>query len=493
MSRFFLYITFFLSTGLFAQIAPIIDSSEQKVARPFFVQYEVSKKDSWTFPSLKKPHVLQNNLEIVDINHDTLSEKIQLNLQLIAFDSGTYTIPSFLFKKGNQEIASLTKEIHVSRVKVNTLQKPIYDIKPIKEVSLTLNDYFNKYRWIFNGIFGALILLIAGFIIYYLIKNNPFSKKEKPVIPPGEEALLALSKLKEQEVWKQSIKTYYSELTDVLRHYFERQLNFDAPESTSDEILNDIKPLLEETEYNALRNLLYESDLVKFAKSSPNKAKHLEYMNNAVTLVQSLEEKLAEKEEEEKQQKEEITHVIEVKTSYFAFLGKNIKQLPKGDFALWWKIDAEDHFTGSVSQKVWDSFYEHQLIFYPYILGTLLHEKGLHAQKEAVFFPESEQQFVFENDTIGVFLISISKEKGFTILMNTQTVTKERRHDFLIEFISTILDFIKNEIPVPKQKEYKSKSYGSQAKNWYLFIKGMMIKSEKQGKEIKRIAGKKLE
>ncbi|APD06664.1 hypothetical protein UJ101_01138 [Flavobacteriaceae bacterium UJ101] len=485
-----LYIALFVSSWLTSQIEPTIHSDEQKVAEPFTITYEVSNNSSWTLPTLKKRDIIQKNLEIVNVKLDTLSEKIQLNLQLIAFDSGIYTIPSYRFKKGSQEIRSFEKDIHVSRVKVNTLQKPIYDIKPIKEISLTFNDYFNKYRWILIGILIALIIAILSFLIYWFIKSKPFAKKEEPEIPPGEEALSALSNLKEQQIWKEDAKVHYSKLTDVLRHYFERKLHFDAPESTSDEILSEIQPQLEEIEYKKLRNLLYEADLVKFAKSSPEESKHLLYLDDSVQLVQSLEEKIVEETEEEE---EEALAPIEIKKTYFEFLGNLQKEIPKGDFALWWKIDSEDHFTNSISQKVWDSFYQNELAFYPYILGVILYEKGLNNERKAVLFPESEQQFVLENETVGTFVISISKEKGFTILMNTQTTSNEQRNAFLIEFITNTREFITNEITPPKQKEYKSKSYGDQAKDWYLFIRGMVIKSEKKGKEINRIAGKKLE
>ncbi|MFV0237753.1 MAG: hypothetical protein ACK5HU_04365 [Flavobacteriales bacterium] len=486
MNRILFYIIFFSSSWLFSQIEPIIDSNEQKVAQPFTVIYEVPKESMWTFPDLKKKDVIQKNLEIVDLKRDTFSEKIQLNIQLIAFDSGVYKIPSYLFKKGKQEIRSLAKDLHISRVKVNTLQKPIYDIKPIKEVSLTTNDYFNKYRWILIGFLIALLFIIISFLIYFFIKNKPFSKKEKPQIPPGEEALLALSKLREGEVWKKDIKTYYSKLTDVLRHYFERKLHFDAPESTSDEILSELEPQLEKIEYEKLRNLLYEADLVKFAKSIPEESKHILYMNESLQLVHLLEEKIVEKIEEEA-----ILAPIKIKKNYFDFLGDHQKELPKGDFALWWKIDSDDYFTNSSSQKIWDSLYQDELAFSPYILGSILYEKGLNKEKKTVLFPESEQDFAFKNEMLNEYIISISKEKGLTILMNTQTVSKEQRHEFLIEFLSQVQALIKNEITPLEQKEYKNKLYGSQAKDWYLFIKGMVVKSEKQGKEINRIAGKK--
>lgn len=488
MNRIFLYIAFLFSTGVWAQIEPVLDSKEQKVAEPFAITYEISTKENWKLPLLKKGDVIQQNLEIVSIKKDTLPEKVVLNLQLIAFDSGTYTIPSYTFTKGNQEVQSFATDIHVSRVKVNTLQKPMYDIKPIKEVSFTFNDYFNKYRWILIGILASSIIGILVFLVYWLFKNKAFSKKSEPEIPPGEEALLALSNLKKQEVWKESTKEYYSKLTNVLRHYFERKLSIDALESTSDEILQEIKPELNDTEHIMLRDLLYESDLVKFAKSSPDETKHLHYMNDSVKLVTALEEKIIAKEEEEKT----LSESIEIQSVYFDFLGHSVKQMPQGEFALWWKADEDDYFTNSITQQVWDVLYNKELPFYPYFLGVLLYEKGINGKKEEIFFPEIEQLFVFENDTIGTYIITLSKEKGITILMNTQTVTKEDRDAFLTEFIEQIKALVENEISLPKQREYKTKQYDNQAKNWYNFIRGMIIKSEETEIGINRIASKKL-
>ncbi len=487
MNRILLYIAFFFSTWVWAQIEPVINSKEQKVAEPFTVAYEVTTKEKWNLPLLKKGDVIQPNLEIVSIKKDTLSEKTVLNVQLIAFDSGTYTIPSYTFKKGNQEITSFATDIHVSRVKVNTLQKPIYDIKPIKEVSFTFNDYFNKYRWILIGFLVSSLVGIVVFLLYWIFKNKAFSKKPEPEVPPGEEALLALSNLKKQEVWKDSTKEYYSKLTDVLRRYFERKLSIDALESTSDEILQEMKSELSDTEHHMLRDLLYESDLVKFAKSSPDEAKHLHYMEDSVKLVTVLEEKIVEKEEEEA-----VTDLIEVQEVYFDCIGHWVKQIPKGEFALWWKADEEDHFTDSTTQQVWDTFYNKELPFYPYILGVLLYEKGINSKKEEAFFPEIEQLFVFETETIGSYIIALSKEKGFTILMDTQTVTKEDRDAFLITFITQTKALIENEISLPKQREYKTKRYDNQAKDWYNFIRGMVIKSEKTEIGINRIASKKM-
>ncbi len=488
MNKFLFCISVLFSSLLYGQIKPVISSDNQKVAEPFEVKYYLSKTSKWSLPLIKKKSIIQKDLEIVDFKIDTLSEKIELNIKLIAFDSGIYTIPSYKFKKGVQDISSFTKDINVERVKVNTLQKPIYDIKPLKDVSFTFNDYFNKYRWVLISIIIVVLTLVIGFIIYWIMKARPFSKKEKPEIPPGEEALFALSNLKKNKAWEEDIKQYYSSLTDIIRRYFERKLHFDAPESTSEEILIEMKSQLEEKDYLKLKDLLLEADLVKFAKLDPDASKHAIYLDTSKQLVESLEAKIIENIEEEVD-----LRAIEKKDYYFDFIGVQQKELPKGEFAIWWKIDDKDLFTNSTTQEIWDYIYEEALIYYPYFLGRLLHENGLNHENEEVFFPKSEEKFIFESDIIGSYIISLSQENGLMILMNTQTVLNEDRMLFLNKLKDNIQSFIKNEIPKIKQNEYKERQSGYEAKQWYGFIKGIMIKSEKEGKEVNIISGQKFE
>ena len=174
------------------------------------------------------------------------------------------------------------------------LKEPLHDIKPIKAVEWAFNDYFNKYRWVIIGAAAGLLLIVLAFIIYPWIKNKKYAKKRNRKILPAEEALHALSKLKQQKLWEKSTKAYYSELTNALRVYFEKKLKIDALESTSDEILEKMNPKLEKEEHQKLKTLLYESDMVKFAKSSPGESKHLNYMEDSVALIHSVEEKMDE-------------------------------------------------------------------------------------------------------------------------------------------------------------------------------------------------------
>jgi hypothetical protein len=82
------------------------------------------------------------------------------------------------------------------------------------------------------------------------------------------------------------VKEYHTEITGIVRKYFEHRFNFNALEMTSAEImgvisyLEDSKPITE-TADNFFRN----ADLVKFAKFEPLPEVNEEMMSQAFEIV----------------------------------------------------------------------------------------------------------------------------------------------------------------------------------------------------------------
>ena len=51
----------------------------------------------------------------------------------------------------------------------------------------------------------------------------------KVIIPPHREALTALRLLEEKKLWQQGlVKQYYSDLTEIIRYFFERRCSIIA-------------------------------------------------------------------------------------------------------------------------------------------------------------------------------------------------------------------------------------------------------------------------
>lgn len=85
------------------------------------------------------------------------------------------------------------------------------------------------------------------------------------------------NELDEKLLWQNNkVKEYYSELTEIIRGYIERELKVPALEKTTDEIVEALKDfndaetiITSEETIKKLKELLQEADLVKFAKSKP--------------------------------------------------------------------------------------------------------------------------------------------------------------------------------------------------------------------------------
>lgn len=118
-------------------------------------------------------------------------------------------------------------------------------------------------------------------------------------LPSFEEAILRLTELDEKLLWQNNkIKEYYSELTEIIRGYIERELKVPALENTTDEVLemiNDFKKsnMLETSKesISKLKNLLQQADLVKFAKSTPLAIEIQENRKDATHIIGHLKAK----------------------------------------------------------------------------------------------------------------------------------------------------------------------------------------------------------
>jgi hypothetical protein len=112
----------------------------------------------------------------------------------------------------------------------------------------------------------------------------------KVVIPPHREALTALRVLEEKKLWQQGlVKEYYSEVTEIVRRFFERRWNIIALEMTTDEILVQIKHVPEALiVWKKMGSFFLTADLVKFAKYQPAPAEHEQEMHSAYEIVRSM-------------------------------------------------------------------------------------------------------------------------------------------------------------------------------------------------------------
>lgn len=190
---------------------------------------------------------------------------------IASFDSGFYYIPPFEFEiqasSGGGSLFTDPLALKIYTYKIDTIQG-VFDIKPIKSIPLTFKEVWPYLTWIIL----ALVLIAIGLLLYWRMQNKGpvFAPKPEPKEAPYIVAFRELERIRTEKLWqKDKAKEYYTDLTDTLRSYIEGRFQVLAMEQTSDEILTDIKGLIDKEDYLKLKNTLELADLVKFAKMTP--------------------------------------------------------------------------------------------------------------------------------------------------------------------------------------------------------------------------------
>jgi len=271
---------FFINFSAFSQKINInarIDSSHFLLGDPIKYSLEISHSKDINvilpvFPDTFKGFVvIDRSLIDSSFNNDIITRK-QI-ITLTTFDSGNKIIPATKVNyqiKGQKDFKFLLTDsfmIVVNYVPVDTTQA-IKPIKPIMKAPLSFREIL-PYLIIF-----IILVLIIFAIIYYIKRlksNKPLFVRIKPVIPPHIIALEKLKILEDEKLWqKGEIKKFHIDLTNIVREYMESRYHMLAVESTTPEIINQLKNCLsDETLIEKVREFLELSDLVKFAKLTP--------------------------------------------------------------------------------------------------------------------------------------------------------------------------------------------------------------------------------
>jgi hypothetical protein len=214
---------------------------------------------------------------------------ITYNYTFSKYDSSDVTVPPVpVYYRAKEDTAArviTTNEVYftVRPLKVN----PEGGIKDVKEPLKIPLDW----RWIVLWVLIGLIILAA---VYYFYKRYQKRKAdyvpEKIVIktPPHITAMKSLRALSEKQLWQKGmVKEYHSEITEIIRRYFEERFNLPALEMTSGEAVDELRKragtgkIITDTE-----NFLSNADMVKFAKYQPMASVNEEMMRQAEDIVQ---------------------------------------------------------------------------------------------------------------------------------------------------------------------------------------------------------------
>jgi hypothetical protein len=271
-------------TNLKAQIAvsASIDSVQMFIGEQAKLTIQALQPQDHTLQFPIFSDSITSNLELVStLKPDTvLLENSMLQVTntyiVTSFDSALVYHPGFEIKAGDNIYLTNPISIKIVDMPIDTTQQAITDIKDI---------YQPPIDWMFYlTIAGYTILavLIIALIIYLLNKylksrNTSQSEPQPEPIDPRKAHEIAydeLEALRQKQLWQsQQFKTYYTELTEILRRYISNRYAIDAMEQTSDDILSEFRRNKElkdkKAEIKLLNDVLQLADLVKFAKWQP--------------------------------------------------------------------------------------------------------------------------------------------------------------------------------------------------------------------------------
>lgn len=119
----------------------------------------------------------------------------------------------------------------------------------------------------------SILFVIATIILIIMMLRKKSAQTCQRKRTPHEIAYEQLEQLsKKGLVPAGKMKEYFSELSDIVRHYLENRFDLRAPEMTTEEFLlfaRDVSSLAD-AHRGSLRDFLISCDLVKFAKYTPS-------------------------------------------------------------------------------------------------------------------------------------------------------------------------------------------------------------------------------
>ena len=206
---------------------------------------------------------------------DTLTDengyKLSQQFIITAFDSGEYVIPPIPFYSVDSVLLAETGALllNVHTIAVDTTLE-IRDIKEPLSAPITIGEILP---------YALIVLLSLGLIIggFFLIRY--FQNRKKTTVLAQKKLkisahIIALQELK--ILWQKKlyqagyIKQYHSELSDIARIYIENRWNISAMEMVTSEIVKALSLMdVSADAIDKLEQVLFLSDMVKFAKSKP--------------------------------------------------------------------------------------------------------------------------------------------------------------------------------------------------------------------------------
>jgi len=239
----------------------------------YLVELSAPKNVEFFFPSIKDSLKKLEFIEQLPLQKKEENGKnsFTYHFVLAGFDSGNVTIPSFQIPyKTNKDTAFSILSTDSINLVIHTLAvDTTKEAKDIKEPIVIPFNWLELLLWI---IAIAVVVTLLYFIYKKFIKRKDQGEEVIEIQrPPYEIALNSLDDLEAKKLWQSGkVKEYHTEITEIIRTYFEKRFSLPALELTSDETLELLKTKNDSSEIIPLtKDFLQNADMVKFAKFVP--------------------------------------------------------------------------------------------------------------------------------------------------------------------------------------------------------------------------------
>ena len=198
---------------------------------------------------------------------------------------------------------------------VDTTKQRMFDIKPAIEVHGPSFDFKKVFSWVLP------IAFLLGLVGYVLFRRKKSRAAKEEVLPPYEEAISALKKLDESHLINENkSKEYYSNLTEIVKRYLDREVDDSVLESTTDELIERLQLHKDAGHFDFdretirhLDQILKRADLVKFAKMQQGVGQAEADRNTIETIINETHEVIPEPTEEELLKNEQYLQALRKK------------------------------------------------------------------------------------------------------------------------------------------------------------------------------------
>lgn len=217
--------------------------------------------------SAPKNELLPFHFEEIKDSISKTADVYERTIEFAVFEEGKFTIPAFDIKIGGVVSKTVPYEVEV----INTAQKgdKISDIMHNKEVKLSVQDYWQLYKWY---VLGFLIFIALIFLIYQFLKYGK-RRRSEPVVATNQTLRLLDQLRKKNYIPQGNYRAFYVELIDITRGFITMQYGIPADVLLTDDLVDFIKKhdnTISPENERVVEEVFQRGDLVKFAKTFPD-------------------------------------------------------------------------------------------------------------------------------------------------------------------------------------------------------------------------------